>query len=538
MVKSFPQFAMVVLFLLLNMGVRGLFAQTNTTGTEVRSISGKVVSSTNGQPIAGAIITIVPEKSMPNSMRGARSGPDGTFSLSVAAEGRYSLSAERPGFVSTAPLMVAGNDASTNVVLRLTAHSAIAGRVVDPDGAPLMNAQVQLSQIRFVDGRPGKFIVGQGTTNDLGEYRLFGLLPGSYYVAAFYRDTAGVLGLKQRTMQKEGREIVITEDYVPTYYPGTAAQESAEAVNLKPGQTTSDVNVQIVSAPSATLQGTVSVPPGASEVRVWLQPDDANGLGARQIFTLQKGSSEFVFKSVPQGRYVVRTDISAESQRWSARQEVQVIDGSTREIVLQPEPLFSIAGAITMDQDTPPSGGLQVQFKGMDKRSRAVPRIKPDGTFELTGLAPDKYAIAVGDSSGSVYLKSVRLNGQQVSPLAVDLEQAPRSLQIEVSNKAGKIEGTAVDKDHHKVDHGVVVLVASSGDISRLFSTHLSGDGSFKLDGLPPGNYRISCLADIESEQDLTGTTVKMVQQGGFRIAVEEGQKQSVSLVAADGSGN
>jgi hypothetical protein len=286
------------------------------------------------------------------------------------------------------------------------------------------------------------------------------------------------------------------------------------------------------------LQGTVSVPPEAREVRVWLQPDDANGLGARQIFTLQKGSSEFVFKSVPQGRYVVRTDINAESHRWSARQEVQVIDGSTREIVLQPEPLFSIAGAITMDQGTPPSGGLQVQFKGMDKRSRALPRIKPDGTFELTGLAPDKYAIAVGDSSGSVYLKSVWLNGQQVSPLAVDLEQSPRSLQIEVSNKAGKIEGTAVDKDQHKVDHGVVVLVASSGDISRLFSTHLSGDGSFKLDGLPPGNYRISCLADIGSEQDVTGTTVKMVQQRGFRIAVEEGQKQSVSLVAADGSGN
>jgi hypothetical protein len=537
MVKSFLQFAMVVLFLLSNMGVRDLFAQTSTTKNDVRSISGKVVNSKNGQPIADAIITIVPEKSMPNSMRGARSGPDGTFSLSVAADGQYSLSAERPGFVSAAPLMVAGNDAFTNVVLRLTAQSAIAGRVVDPNGAPLMNAQVQLSQIRFVDGRPGKFIVGQGTTNDLGEYRLFGLLPGSYYVAAFYRDTAGVLGLKQRTMQKEGREIVITEDYVPTYYPGTAAQESAQAVNLKPGQTTSDVNVQVISAPSATLQGTVSVRPEAREVRVWLQPDDANGLGARQIFTLQKGSSEFVFRSVPQGRYVVRTDINAESQRWSARQEVQVIDGSTREIVLQPEPLFSIAGAISMGQNTPPSG-LQVQFKGMDKRSRALPRIKPDGTFELTGLAPDKYAIAVGDSSGSVYLKSVWLNGQQVSPLAVDLEQPPRSLQIEVSNKAGKIEGAAVDKDHHRVDHGVVVLVVSSGDISRLFSTHLSGDGTFKFDGLPPGNYRISYLADIGSEQDLTGTTVKMVQQQGFRIAVEEGQKQSVSLVAADGNEN
>ena len=70
----------------------------------------------------------------------------------------------------------------TDLALKLTPQAVITGRILDAEGEPVENAQVALEGYRYINGRKqlmSSFIGGGRTTNDLGEYRLFGVARGS-----------------------------------------------------------------------------------------------------------------------------------------------------------------------------------------------------------------------------------------------------------------------------------------------------------------------------------------------------------------------
>ena len=67
--------------------------------------------------------------------------------------------------------------------------SLITGRVVDEFGDPATDVQVSALRYQFVQGTRQLTAAGRVvTTNDIGEYRLFGLSPGQYFVSATYRS--------------------------------------------------------------------------------------------------------------------------------------------------------------------------------------------------------------------------------------------------------------------------------------------------------------------------------------------------------------
>ena len=65
--------------------------------------------------------------------------------------------------------------------------------------------------------------MGEARTNDLGEYRIFGLAPGQYFVEA----------------DKQPRLFSVLKaepGYVPIYYPGVFDTEHAAPVNVRAGR--------------------------------------------------------------------------------------------------------------------------------------------------------------------------------------------------------------------------------------------------------------------------------------------------------------
>jgi hypothetical protein len=61
----------------------------------------------------------------------------------------------------------------------------ISGRVLDEDGEPLPWAQVSALREVYFRGKRKLSLEALVPTNDLGEYRLFGLKPGRYFVGAW-----------------------------------------------------------------------------------------------------------------------------------------------------------------------------------------------------------------------------------------------------------------------------------------------------------------------------------------------------------------
>ena len=79
---------------------------------------------------------------------------------------------------------VVSEKSTTGIELKLTPQSVIAGHVFDEDGDPLQSVNVEVWRYTYPRGRRQLTQVQNGTTNDLGEFRIANLRPGRYYVSA------------------------------------------------------------------------------------------------------------------------------------------------------------------------------------------------------------------------------------------------------------------------------------------------------------------------------------------------------------------
>src|SRR6516225_10709287 len=163
---------------------------------EMCIIEGVVVKATTGDALKKAVLTLtkVEERNQPKN---ATSDASGHFQLKNVEPGRYHLYASRNGYArreygqrathgSGTILTLTAGQHLKDISFRLTPAGVIAGHVYDEDGEPIAEAEVQALRFGYEKGQrklaPSRF----ARTNDLGEYRLYGLPPGQYYVSASF----------------------------------------------------------------------------------------------------------------------------------------------------------------------------------------------------------------------------------------------------------------------------------------------------------------------------------------------------------------
>src|SRR5437867_1702936 len=157
------------------------------------TVEGLVVNSATGQPLGKAALTLRRVDSPPGPPGSARtytatSDASGAFHIMGVEPGKYRLSATRTGFVSAEygvrDFMQSGTTITLearqrlgDLQLRMTPNGVITGRIVDEDGEPMAYLQVEAMLSRYSQGRKQLVTYGSASTNDLGEYRIFGLPP-------------------------------------------------------------------------------------------------------------------------------------------------------------------------------------------------------------------------------------------------------------------------------------------------------------------------------------------------------------------------
>src|SRR6476660_6447629 len=165
------------------------------------SIEGQVMNSLTGEPVRKAHISLQAMGS-PNS-RGANpstyaavTDAGGRFTMQDIEPGTYFMGAERNGFIDAQSgrsgqarpaLTLNPGQHISDVAFRLVPHGVITGRVLDEDGEPVQGVQVNVLRYRFFRGKRQLVPSGGSGTDDLGDYRIFGLAPGKYYLSANYR---------------------------------------------------------------------------------------------------------------------------------------------------------------------------------------------------------------------------------------------------------------------------------------------------------------------------------------------------------------
>lgn len=484
-------------------------------------IEGTVLDSQTGLPISRAVLSIEDQnRDDGNPLTSVASGADGHFAITDVPPGSYELSGKKAGFVEKSygatnggegiPLTVKAGDTVADIVLRLDRSAVIAGRVVDDEGEPFPGAQVVAMKYIRSGQRKKLLPVLFGQTDDRGEYRIFGLDPGAYYVRCTF---PGGLG---GTLDPQTHHRV---RYIPIYYPSAATIEGAVPLKLKPG-TEALANFSLSTGQTFAVRGKIAgAKPGERFILMVTRDESGSDFFGDQRTQPIEGSA-FELKDMLPGSYRLRVSTiqSNKSPGAAASEKVTVADEDVDNVLINiADSTVQVHGVVKV----PPGSKLdftklQVHFGGeppegsdesdtaYDFRWQTTPLLNQDGSFTAT-LIPRPYNVSpaiIGPLPDNWYIQSVTADGNDVSNSGIKVTPE-LTLAIALSPDAATISGTVVDSQ------GKPVAGASIGTVSdqprfgrtglRVRSTS-DQNGKFSFGGIAPGSYKVLSWRDDESD--------------------------------------
>jgi len=278
-----------------------------TAERDLPKIEGRAVNSVSGEPVRKAIVTLRPTGGE-ISPRTVTSDSAGNFVFDNLPAGTYRLAARRTGFLNVeygsvssssdgAALSVSAGQSVTGLIIKLTPQAIITGKVMDEEGEPAPGTTVVLLRQAGFGNSRRLTKIDWATANDLGEFRIPGLSPGRYFLAADARDSDAADGPTSTE-----------EDYAPTFYPGTTEPAGAAAVRVDAGLVVSGINIPLRKTRLFHLRGRVVAGPALGPLRsiqVALLPRRAADvmMGLAQMTTMATPEGAFEFKGVQPGAY-------------------------------------------------------------------------------------------------------------------------------------------------------------------------------------------------------------------------------------------
>ena len=191
----------------------------------------------------------------------------GKFAMKGIEPGKYTFSAQRAGFVDTSygarrrrprrrhPHATTGQQLS-RVLFRMTPHAVIAGRILDQDGDPVQSVSVRAVRYPIHDGKRELATSANALTDDLGEYRIFGIAPGRYYLEATY----ALVGMRMSGRRSAAKPV--EESYIPTFFPGTADVGTATTIEVAAGAQLGGVDFILFKGRAVRVRGQLTLPAG------------------------------------------------------------------------------------------------------------------------------------------------------------------------------------------------------------------------------------------------------------------------------------
>src|SRR5207237_10170422 len=165
----------------------------------------------------------------------------------------------------------------------------------DEVGEPASDVQVAILRYQYMNGRrqltPGRF----ATTNDIGEFRLFGVPPGQYFISATLR------GFNINDAPADDRS-----GYAPTYFPNTTHVNDAQLITLTVGQMMTDINISLSPMRLARVAGSAVSSEGKPVTGMVLLAQTSGVMFMTSVGGQTKPDGSFTIGNVAPGEYIVR----------------------------------------------------------------------------------------------------------------------------------------------------------------------------------------------------------------------------------------
>jgi hypothetical protein len=513
--------------------------------TELATITGRVVRSTDGEPLKKATVVAMLAQTGQTGQTGPLrpksmiTGADGKFVLKDLEPGRYMLTAMRNGYTrqaygqrepygpGSAITLVAGQELK-DVDFRMISAGVIAGRIVDEDGEPLYQARIEAQRWMYLRGKRQLIPGGFAETNDLGEYRLSQLTPGRYFISANVNEQFQQFPGKASAEAHQG--------YSQTFYPGVYDASQADSLELKGGAEIGGINIRLVPSHAVTVRGTVKGTTQKDGVNVQLFPKTT---GYRRIdrVVMVDEKGEFEIGGVLPGAYTVIAISFADDKRMSAMQTIDVADSDIDGINLFVKPSADIPGRLRIEGDlTIKNASIRVVLRSEDPATMfgGMPgTLQDDLSFTMKGYADGDYRVSVFGLPEDAYVKAAYMGSRDVLNEPLHLTGAVRPLEIVVSANGGRVEGAVTDIKSNPFPGARVVLVPDEARRKRQ-ELYKSGNtdqyGRFNLRGVTPGAYTIYAWESLDGDAYVDPDFLKAYADAGKPVRVSESSRVTADL--------
>lgn len=545
--------------------------QFGTIEGRVTNTSGQALSKVTVSAVGAASPASQPARPSTSTIT-AVTDAEGKFIFENLRPGTYRLRTARQGFVSREYGQIGPNGSGASVSVSpgqklndmnivITPQGAITGRIVDRNGVPEVRALVQAWRPMYagpLQGRPLSDIQST-TTDDQGNYRLFWLAPGAYFITAtpdgaynllitgalsetrVYSSSAGLNSAVRVSGQvrNDGTRDDVSD--IATYYPSVANLKDATPVIVRAGDTAAGIDIGIKSVPvyrirGVTINGNTGIP---QSMRVQLS--SATNLGTRSISHNSSETGAFEFGGLQPGSYFLMAQpdpfVSGTPVVTSGTAVILGAEDLNNVVVNTPLRSFSISGRISVDDAT--SNGTE-SIPGLRIRltpiiSGAVfpaPQVDVRGReFTVRSVFPGDYRVMI-EGSSAIYLKSARL-GNQDGMDVLHIQSPPDSpLDLELSSRKGGIDGRIVNVRREPVSNATVVLVPDPPFRQRAdmyLTPSVDASGKFHMDAIP-GFYKLFAWEDVEFGIWLDPAFMFANENRGRPLVVTDGRTESFEV--------
>jgi len=534
-----------VLAIILSVGLASgqeFIQPTQPSGSSVNelcTVEGVVVKATTGEALKKITVSINP-LAEGREPRSATTDTSGRFAFTGLEPGRYMLSASGNGYSQQIYGQRKGSSAGKvftltpgshekDLAFRLMPLAAITGTVYDEDGDPVLNANVQIIRLSRPGSHSQMYPVGGAQTNDLGQYRIFGLEPGRYLVCAT---------LRQQNRLPDSSD----ETYLPTFYPNASDPGQATPISVQPGDDISGIDVDMRLVHAVLVSGQVicaGVSKSLQGVYVSMEPRETSSGGfpyTNYGGPVRDAKGNFEIPGVPPGAYWMSAGWYDENRSYSGRAAVEVGNSNLDNVTLVIGPALQLRGRVRTRSDGELNfTNLNVWLQSIDSSmGGAAAQVNADGTFVLENVPEGTFRPRIGGFPEEFYVESVRAGGSDVlgPGLTVTRGQPMGSLEIVLSRDGGSVEGTVLH-DQNPFGGALVVLVPDPPNRNRdeLYSFKTADPlGRFSLLGLPPGDFKLFAWEPREGLEFNDPDLIKDYEDRGTRVHIEARQHQNVQL--------
>jgi len=503
------------------------------------TIRGRVVAEGTNAPIPRVDVRLNASDSP--SAKTAVTDANGRYELKDLPAGKFTLSASKANYIGisygqTRPrgvgqtIELADGQTLANLNFTLQRAGVITGRIVDEFGDPVTDVQVMAMRSQFINGER-RMVPGGGRptqTNDLGDFRIFGLAPGQYYVTATLRNL-----MFGDTDDRSG--------YAPTYYPGTGSQSEAQRITIAAGQTMSGVNMTLLPVHTSRISGKALDADGKPLIGAMVMAMERAGT----IFMAMRSPAQvrpdgsFTVSGVTPGTYALRIGMPTLDE--TAVTNVTVTDGDVNDVLLIAGKTSLIRGRVLVDSGATPPNASSVRLFASSiepMMGGGQTTVKDDFTFEIKAPA-GHYTIRLAGPSNDWHLHAVRLNGLDVTDSGLDLpaNATVTDVAVEITMKPSGATGKILDETGQPVRDAWVVMFAQ--DPQRWSSpTRYVTAGRPNLNNVytvqvPAGEYFAVALTDVEPGEWNDPDFLSQVRDRATRVSVADGERTTVDLKLA-----